>query len=87
MGYKTPPYEKLVALKNCCETRVMLDRILGPNIASYVKGRGGLIVCAIILTAISAILSVIPAYLFQPFIDKGMMSGSDSITWKIPWIS
>lgn len=65
----------------------MLDRILGKDIAFYVKGRGGLIVCAIILSTISAILSIIPAYLFQPFIDVGMISGSEAVTWKIPWVS
>jgi len=65
----------------------MLDYILGKNIAYYVKAHRGLIVWAIILTAISSLFVVVPAYLLQPFIDEGMKTGSDPVTWKIPWIA
>jgi subfamily B ATP-binding cassette protein MsbA len=65
----------------------MLDRILGKDIAFYVRKHRGLVVCAIILTAISAIFVVVPAYLLQPFVDEGMKSGSDPVAWKIPWLA
>jgi subfamily B ATP-binding cassette protein MsbA len=64
----------------------MLERILGKDIASYVKDHRGFLVCAIILTAISSLFLVIPAYLLQPFIDEGMKTGSDPVSWKIPWL-
>jgi len=65
----------------------MLDRILGKDIAIYVKKHRVLVVCAIILTAISALFVVIPAYLIIPFVDQGMTGGSDPVVWKIPWIT
>jgi len=65
----------------------MLDRILGKDIASYVRGNRGLVICAIVLTAISALFVVVPAYILQPFIDEGMKSGADPAAWKIPWVT
>jgi subfamily B ATP-binding cassette protein MsbA len=65
----------------------MLDRILGKDIAFYVRKYRALVACAIILTAISAIFVVVPAYLLQPFVDEGMKSGSDPVAWKIPWVA
>jgi len=65
----------------------MLDFILGKDIASYVKRHRGLVICSIILTAVSSLFVVIPAYLLQPFIDEGMKTGSDPVAWKIPWIT
>ena len=50
----------------------ILDAILGKDIATYVKAYRGLITLSIVLTALSAIFVVIPAYLLQPFIDEGM---------------
>lgn len=64
----------------------MLERILGKDIASHVKDHRGFLVCAIILTAISSLFVVVPAYLLQPFIDEGMKTGSDPVSWKIPWL-
>ena len=64
----------------------MLDRILGKEIAFYVRSHRGLVVCALFLTAISALFVVVPAYLLQPFVDEGMKTGSDPATWRIPWI-
>jgi subfamily B ATP-binding cassette protein MsbA len=64
----------------------MLERILGKDIASYVKDHRSFLVCAIILTAISSLFVVVPAYLLQPFIDEGMKTGSDPVSWKIPWL-
>jgi len=65
----------------------MLDRILGKNIAFYVRGHRGLVVCAILLTTISALFVVVPAYLIGPFVDEGMKTGSDPVAWKIPWVA
>jgi subfamily B ATP-binding cassette protein MsbA len=65
----------------------MLDFILGKDIASYVKRHRGLMVCALLLTALSSLFVVVPAYLLQPFVDEGMKAGSDPVAWKIPWIT
>lgn len=65
----------------------MLDYILGKDIAVYVRGHRVLIVCAIILTSISALFAVVPAYLIPPFADQAMKSGSDPTVFKIPWIA
>ncbi|MFC1866642.1 ABC transporter ATP-binding protein [Thermodesulfobacteriota bacterium] len=65
----------------------MLDRILGKDIAFYVRRHRGLVACAIVFTAISALFTVVPAYLLQPFVDEGMKSGSDPAAWKIPWVA
>jgi subfamily B ATP-binding cassette protein MsbA len=64
----------------------MLDKILGKDIAAYVKAHRGLIIMAIILSAISALFVVVPAYLLQPLIDEGMKSTSDPVEWRIPWL-
>ena len=64
----------------------MLNLILGKEIAFYVRAHRGLVLCSIVLTAISAIFVVVPAYLLQPFVDEGMKTGSDPATWKIPWV-
>lgn len=64
----------------------MLNRILGKEIAFYVKAHQGLVICAFVFTAISALFVVVPAYLLQPFVDEGMKTGSDPVTWKIPWV-
>ncbi|PKN62547.1 MAG: ABC transporter ATP-binding protein [Deltaproteobacteria bacterium HGW-Deltaproteobacteria-15] len=65
----------------------MLRRILGKEIAHYVGAHKGLLACSLLLTALSALFVVVPAYLLQPFIDEGMKSGSDPVSWKIPWAS
>ena len=65
----------------------MLDRILGKDIGLYVSRHRVLIACAIILTAVAVLFVVVPAYLLQPFVDEGMKSGSDPVTWKIPWVA
>ncbi len=66
---------------------MILDFILGKDIASYVKRHRGLVVCSLVLTAISSLFVVIPAYLLQPFVDEGMKAGSDPVAWEIPWIT
>ncbi len=65
----------------------MLDRILGKEIALYIKRHRSLIIISLCLTAISSLFLIIPAYLIQPFVDEGMRSGSDPVVWKIPWIT
>jgi len=65
----------------------MFEKILGKDIAVYVKAHKGLIIVAIILTALSSLFVVIPAYLLQPFIDEGMKRASDPVAWKIPWVT
>jgi subfamily B ATP-binding cassette protein MsbA len=69
------------------EPNLLLDTILGRQIASYIRPYRGLVLCALVLTAVSALFVVVPAYLLQPFIDEGMKSSSEVATWKIPWVS
>ncbi|MEJ2725510.1 MAG: ABC transporter ATP-binding protein [Deltaproteobacteria bacterium] len=64
----------------------MLERILGEDIAFYVRSHRELLIISLCLTAVSALLVVVPAYLLKPFIDEGMKSGSNPVTWKIPWV-
>ena len=65
----------------------MLDKILGKDIATYVKAHRGLILSAIILSAMSSLFIVIPAYLLKPLVDEGMKSTSDPVNWTIPWLA
>jgi len=65
----------------------MLERILGKEIAHYVREHKGLVATAIALTAVSALFVVVPAYLLQPFVDEGMKAGGEPATWKIPWVT
>jgi len=69
------------------KTSAMLDRILGKDIAHYVKAHRALVILSLVLTAISALFVVVPAYLLQPFVDEGMKSGMEPASWKIPWIT
>ncbi len=64
----------------------MIDWILGKEIGKYVRQHRALVYCAIFLTALSSLFVVIPAYLLQPFVDQGMKTGADPVSWKIPWI-
>jgi len=65
----------------------MLSYILGKDFAHYVKAHRGLLICSLVLTGLSALFVVIPVYLIQPFIDEGMKTGTDPVTWKIPWVA
>ena len=64
----------------------MIERILGKDIYRYIKAYKGLIFLSILLTAFASVSVVVPAYLLKPFIDKGMISDEDKVSWKIPWI-
>jgi len=65
----------------------MLNRILGKDLARYVRAHRGLLIISLVLTGVSALFMVIPVYLIQPFIDEGMKTGTDPATWKIPWVA
>jgi ATP-binding cassette, subfamily B, bacterial MsbA len=64
----------------------MIDFVLGKEIAVYVRRHRGMVICALVLMAVSSLFVVVPAYLLQPFIDEGMKTGSAPVAWKIPWI-
>ena len=65
----------------------MLDKILGKDIATYVKAHRGLIILAIILSALSSLFILIPAYLLKPLVDEGMKRASEPVNWTIPWLT
>ncbi len=65
----------------------MLNYILGQDLAGYVKAHKGLLIISLVLTGLSALFMVIPVYLIQPFVDEGMKTGTDPVTWKIPWLT
>ena len=65
----------------------MLDKILGKEIASYIRPHKALLICALVLAAASSFFVLVPAYLIQPFVDECMKTGSEPATWKIPWIA
>ncbi|RLB76128.1 MAG: ABC transporter ATP-binding protein, partial [Deltaproteobacteria bacterium] len=64
----------------------MLEFMLGKDIAGYVRRHKTLMFVSMGLTAISSLFVVIPAYLLQPFVDKGMKLGNEPVSWQIPWI-
>jgi ATP-binding cassette, subfamily B, bacterial MsbA len=51
----------------------MLNKILGEDIAFYVKKQQLLIALSIVLTVISTIFAVIPVALIEPFVDNSMI--------------
>jgi len=65
----------------------MLEFILGKDIAKYVQRHKALMFISMGLTAVSSLFVVVPAYLLQPFVDKGMKLGNEPVSWKIPWIA
>jgi len=65
----------------------MFKKILGKDIASYVRPHKRLIILAMILTALSSLLVIVPVYLLQPFVDEGMKIANDPVEWRIPWIT
>jgi subfamily B ATP-binding cassette protein MsbA len=65
----------------------MLSFILGKEIASYVRPHRALVICALLLAAVSSFFVLAPAYLLQPFVDECMKTGSEPASWKIPWIA
>ena len=63
----------------------MFDRIFGHDIATYIRGHRGLIIVAVVLSALSALFVLVPAYLVEPLVDEGMKSGTALVEWRIPW--
>jgi subfamily B ATP-binding cassette protein MsbA len=78
--------DSTLSRSNAFPEKIMIERILGKEIAHYVREYRGLVVLALVLIAISSLFGIIPIMLIQPFIDKGMNSGSELITWKIQWL-
>jgi len=64
----------------------MFTIILGKDIAAYLRRHRGMVICSLVLMAVSSLFVVVPAYLLQPFIDEGMKTGSSPVAWKIPWL-
>jgi subfamily B ATP-binding cassette protein MsbA len=65
----------------------MLKFVLGEEISSYVRPYRKLVFIALFLGALSSIFVLAPAYLLEPFVDKAMNTGTDPVTWEIPWIT
>jgi len=65
----------------------VLDIILGKDIASYIRPHRKMLIYSIIFAVAASFFVVVPAYLIQPFIDEGMKTGNDPVSWKIPWIA
>jgi len=63
----------------------MFDRIFGRDIATYIRAHRGLIIVAVVLSALSALFVVVPAYLVEPLVDEGMKGGTALVEWRIPW--
>jgi ATP-binding cassette, subfamily B, bacterial MsbA len=60
----------------------MLDKILGKDIAAYVKRQKLLIAFSVILTVISTLFALIPVALIQPFVDKSILATGLGISDK-----
>jgi subfamily B ATP-binding cassette protein MsbA len=65
----------------------MLERILGKEIATYVKRHRGMVMVALALMIVASLFQVVPVYLLQPFVDEGMKTGAAPVAWKIPWFA
>jgi ATP-binding cassette, subfamily B, bacterial MsbA len=65
----------------------MLERILGKEIAAYVKRHRGMVMIALALMIVASLFQVVPVYLLQPFVDEGMKTGAAPVAWKIPWFT
>jgi len=64
----------------------LLDRLLGKEIAFYVKAHRSLVFISILFAAAASVLSVVPIILVEPFIDEAMKIGVEPASWKIDWI-
>jgi subfamily B ATP-binding cassette protein MsbA len=65
----------------------MLKFVLGEEISSYVRPYRKLVLISLLLGALASIFVLAPAYLLEPFVDQAMSTGTDPVTWKIPWIT
>ncbi len=64
----------------------ILDKIIGREIAFYIKAHRGLVFVSLLLTAVASILTVVPIILVKPFVDEAMKAGVEPTFWKINWI-
>ncbi|MGD9162461.1 MAG: ABC transporter ATP-binding protein [Desulfobacteraceae bacterium] len=64
----------------------MLDKILGKEIAKYVKKYRLLMLCAILPACIASFLAVVPAEILPSLVDKGMAKDTElvSLSIKLP---
>jgi len=69
------------------EDTQVLDIILGKDIAYYIKPHRRMLIYSILFAVAASLFVVVPAYLIQPFIDEGMKTGNDPVSWTIPWVA
>jgi len=62
----------------------LLEKILGKEIAFYIKAHRGLVIISIVLAGAAAILSVVPILLVQPFVDDAMKTGVETSSFSLP---
>jgi subfamily B ATP-binding cassette protein MsbA len=62
----------------------LLDKILGKEIAIYVKAHRSLVFISILCAAAAALLTVVPLLLVQPFVDEAMKTGVESVSFSLP---
>jgi len=62
----------------------ILDKVLGKEIAFYVKAHRSLVFISILFAAVSAILTVVPILLVQPLIDEAMKVGVEPTSLSLP---
>ena len=55
----------------------ILDKIIGREIAFYIKAHRGLVFVSLLLTAVGSILMVVPIILVEPFVDEAMQTAAD----------
>ena len=61
----------------------LLEKILGKEIAFYVKAHRSLVIISIILAGAAAILYVVPILLVQPFVDEAMKTGVETSSFSL----
>jgi subfamily B ATP-binding cassette protein MsbA len=62
----------------------LLEKILGKELAFYVKAHRSLVIISIILSGAAAILYVVPILLVQPFVDDAMKPGVETSSFSLP---
>ena len=61
----------------------LLDKILGKEIAFYIKAHRGLVFISLLLTAVAAILTVVPIILVEPFVDEAMKTALEEFRDRV----
>lgn len=65
----------------------MLDRILGKELAFYIKEHRTMLVWALFFTLLFTIFSMVPLLVIKMFIQVGVDIKEEIIPFKIPWIT